>query len=1130
MKKYLLLLLIIFQNAAYAQKLYLKSFSYLDKEKFDTSEKNLLGGFSAIEYNPIQKKWSLLSDKTDTDTISYIFDADIESGTINKTSLHGRPFFKQRGVESFRYSNETAFFAAEKDDVSFIGLISTNKESKILYSTPLSGKLLTTNRGIEGLTFMPGKKELWYALESGASVDCDKENFTNFYKVTYAKPLPGKNDFVKSEKYTYAIDRCQCLEIGQKFGPDNGSGVSEILAYDQDRLLVMERCYNEKNRKCGSQVKIFLAKIDKSKKMIVKTDTLFDFNNKEDYNASSQGHLEPDNLEGMAWGPGEGLKRLLYVISDDNFKDCQKTQLFVLSQEKVKEDVVATGVKTAAGESKTTTVELAGTDTKIVCDDLIETVKPAQGNDDKKNSVAVVEKPAKNKNCICKLLECICRKPKKHYKTPVIEFDENGEIVSKMPAFIEEGEMLSISIDDTIPVAEATRIGKAFEKTNKILSDPKQTLDPITRMLGFESKNHVECIVKQQFDNYYKPFVTNSVIYSATLNGKPFPINQKNYKDSVKIENAEKYQDKQTLLVTKQDADNKFVKAVFAKAEPSYEGWGDYKNTFEKLYADYAALAVKIDKLLMERELLDNKGRLCSCNMFDSEITAIKRSLCAELDHILLTQVELCVIANEVVKNNKCWMSSWLWLTDGKARLNPFGITSASEFNNQLNKRLAKYEELLKLYQDLSRQDRMEDLTSLTTFFAEPISNLSGEIADLKALQSKSEERDAKYQQWLKKTAATENILSKTLLYSTGSETINWMNNYNSQDDYIKMNPKNSFPERVFEDDNVHGLVHNLTAKQKVSAKENVKETKLRTELDLGLEDAANALDLALTSLKRESFKSIVPVSMSIGPELTESSDTVKLLKPCTDLESKIEDFRAKRVLIDWLNDQTEPPIEDLKAAYGSFDVTATEAAFHSQETLVGESRSAEGTNIITYDIFEEGKEKAVANDKYQTYETIRWWPFVSINYVYGSRSTAIFDKTTGAFKAYTDIDNFEVFAGAKWYLASSNVTRTHKRTKFISETVGREFNAARGNGLLSKTFIFLGLGIRHDFLRNYGAGIGFDLVPGFSIHGGTNLYFRKKYELVNGIVKKEFDIPNANWFVGISVDANIVTRFISIF
>ncbi|KAA0990875.1 esterase-like activity of phytase family protein [Dyadobacter sp. UC 10] len=56
---------------------------------------------------------------------------------------------------------------------------------------------------------------------------------------------------------------------------------------------------------------------------------LFDFNDPTYMPAVKTGWL-PDNLEGMTWGSKENGNRTLYLISDDNFRANQRTQLIVL--------------------------------------------------------------------------------------------------------------------------------------------------------------------------------------------------------------------------------------------------------------------------------------------------------------------------------------------------------------------------------------------------------------------------------------------------------------------------------------------------------------------------------------------------------------------------------------------------------------------------------------------------------------------------------------------------------------------------------------------------------------------------------------------------------------------------------
>ncbi|WP_310586942.1 esterase-like activity of phytase family protein [Dyadobacter aurulentus] len=63
--------------------------------------------------------------------------------------------------------------------------------------------------------------------------------------------------------------------------------------------------------------------------IIEKTKMLFDFNDPTYMPAVKTGWL-PDNLEGMTWGSKENGNRTLYLISDDNFRANQRTQLIVL--------------------------------------------------------------------------------------------------------------------------------------------------------------------------------------------------------------------------------------------------------------------------------------------------------------------------------------------------------------------------------------------------------------------------------------------------------------------------------------------------------------------------------------------------------------------------------------------------------------------------------------------------------------------------------------------------------------------------------------------------------------------------------------------------------------------------------
>jgi hypothetical protein len=1059
MKRLLLLLLfVILALPGIAQKpLYFKTISYLDYSRIEGNKK-IIGGFSAIEYNPGNKVWTIVSDRDADKKYSYIFHPDLTGDSL-RNDWTSSTKLNQANVESYRVNKG-----------SFIGEIIKDSIIVKLHPSKQVAQSATKNRGIESLTFMPGSNDLWYAYESGNTVDCQKHPFTRFYKVIF-DTTKQEYDFEHEKPYEYAINRCDCLDKGQAFDGDYGNGVSEILAYDENHFLILERCFNEKN----SVVRIILGEISEKNKKIIPKDTLFDFKD-------APSDVKPGNLEGMTWGPkeaGDSL-RTIYLISDDNNKEKQKTRLIVLSEK------MPDGNSSISVLSHEDSLKLAD------CDKLLQNIPKSNIS---YNSDTLTKK---------------------------IYFAPDGSIISAIPSVLKTNDSIQIKINvhkiDTL----RSELNKRFISSIKFLREQKSE-SPILKLIKFTNATAADSI-KCQREQFYDPYIYNNVPFALTLNAKPVQLflatKDTLWSANVKITKAVDDRKRQNLVLTKVNLENKFLKEVFDKTKNNYNSWAKDKEYFDTLYAEYRSYSIEIDRLLLKDSLLTKAAKSCNCSKHDEGSENIKKNLCILLKKISLSQTQLCAMATQIAENNRCWMRSWLWYTGGKPKLNPFGKVSVSEFNSQVNKRLAIAEAQLQMYNEFSKHNQVDSITYVEKFLKPHITQLAANIASLKALKDNGNVSIGETEKWLTNTTKTGQILNKVLLYSTNNSTIHWMNHYNAKDEFIKMNKKDALPERVYEKDVVHGVVHNLLAKQKISSKETVTKTELRTEFDIALEPFAEATAKAVAAFETSNKKRLEMVM-----PVEDSAATV--IANCRSEEAL---YKSSKTLIEWLSEQTEPPLAEMEEAYETFDIVDAGAVYHSQEALISESRSALGTNIITYDIFEEGKDKPVVKDKYQTYENVRFWPFISVNYVFGSRASTIFDNTTNTFKAYTEMDNFEVFAGAKWYLGPSNVTRTPKRSKFIEETVGKSYQNVRGNGFRGKTFLFLGLGIRHKFLKNYGIGAGRDIVPGLSLNAGVNMYFDKKYELVNGIVRKDFDIARFRAFIGLAIDVNVVTRFISLF
>lgn len=1039
-----------------AQKpLYLKNASYLEYLNIPKSEKPFVGGLSAIEYNPEDGSWSVVSDRDNTGKNSYIFHPDLEDGNLNGKNWKKSVVADLVDVESYRFNPKlkTYFFAAESEKRSYVGQVTGRVAKSIGVVDSTNAKV--DNRGIESLTFMPESGDLWYALESGRSTSCSQDRFTTFYQI----PYDDKKYTAKPDSFKYEIDRCSCL-TGDEFDGSNGNGVSEILYYDSDHLLILERCYNKKSG--DSQALLVLGRIDVDRKLIVREDTLFDFKNVPN-------GIKPGNLEGMTWGPREKDFKTLYVISDDNLKEIQQTRLFVLSE---KEDAE---------------------------------IYPRFGE-----AVPMI--------------------------SPQIVFAENGSIISEMPNVI-NNDSISVKVGFPKNDFKLLALNKRFDTSIENLLNTPDSL--ILRMIGFPCTSGAINKIKEIRRDSYEYYLKSNKPYEIKLNNKPFPLTWSAHDFSwvgvSRIEHVAKNRERQTLELSRINLESAYMKSRFEKTKGDYKSWRRYRQEFDNLYTTYSAYARQIDQLRLKKHLLKLAGESCECSKYTIDEQDIDNKLCRLLSDIKLSQTQLCAISGKVIKENAPWMTSWLWYSNGKPQLNPFGKVSIVEFNSDLNKRLAIAEAQLKMYEEFSKHNRTNKEFEVIEKYLKPrITALAADISTMKVLKGGDSSRVSSEDAWLESLAETSKVVNKVSVYTTNEGTIHWMNHYNAKDEYQKMNSQEPLPERVYEKDVVHGIVHNLTSKQKISSKETVTKAPLRTEFDISVEP----LGQTLKSVWYLTTEKISPLKAKQNEVQGFAFDSIKSLPVRTKIQMKVfrdctEDLKSydlSKPLIEWLAEQTEPPIAEMEAAYEAFDEAESVPVYRSQETLISESRSAEGTNVISYEIFEEGKDKPLVKDKYQTYNTVRFWPFVGANYVFGSRASAIFDPTTNTFKTYTEMDNIEVFAGAKWYWGPSNVTRTRERSRFIRKNVGQAFQWDRGNHWRGKTFLFFGLGVRHKFLKNYGLGGGYDFFPGFSAQIGANIYFDKKYQLVNGVVRKDFDVMRLRPFIGLSIDANVVTQFISLF
>ena len=278
------------------------------------------GGISGIEY--FNNAMYLVSDRAFNNKIdqnSYVFRMD----TVGKISAAFK-FFGVDNAESIRFDNLTQkmYYTFERDDSTGVGFINENNLQNNLAAFSMTNDSMTAdNRGIESLCF-DQNRNLWFAFESSS------KKTLPFFSYPYNAATKGY-DSNQKKRFEYPFDTHSCLNANQALNGSIGNGVTEILPLENNKLLVMERCFNG----FFINMKLFEVEIPEYGN-VLKKEQVFEFSINNDFLEENKA-LRPDNMEGMTWGKDENGQRILYVISDDNFNPKrQKTLLLKLKEVK----------------------------------------------------------------------------------------------------------------------------------------------------------------------------------------------------------------------------------------------------------------------------------------------------------------------------------------------------------------------------------------------------------------------------------------------------------------------------------------------------------------------------------------------------------------------------------------------------------------------------------------------------------------------------------------------------------------------------------------------------------------------------------------------------------------------------
>lgn len=239
-------------------------------------------------------------------------------------------FWTSEGLEDSRIGPVQPFIRQMDLQGDFIAEISIPEQFR--YSGGREKKGLRPNAAFESLCLIPDTQELLAATEAPLIQDGLRANyFQNGAPVRIVRINWETNQQIA--QYAYVPDKTPVPPI-----PESGAsynGVTEILAIDSVRILVLERSYSV-GHTTGSGNSIRVYEVDLSDASTIDGNSslaetpFIPLQKKLVLDFSQTGMKKVDNIEGMCWGKElkNGNKSIVFV-SDDNFSDRQIFQVVV---------------------------------------------------------------------------------------------------------------------------------------------------------------------------------------------------------------------------------------------------------------------------------------------------------------------------------------------------------------------------------------------------------------------------------------------------------------------------------------------------------------------------------------------------------------------------------------------------------------------------------------------------------------------------------------------------------------------------------------------------------------------------------------------------------------------------------
>jgi hypothetical protein len=320
-----------------------------------------VGGLSAVAYDAAHDHYYILSDDRSQRAPARVYtalidlaDGELEEGdvtfqeVITLTDAAGAPYVTDSiDPEGLALAADGRLFLSSEGDGAllppFVG--SYTRAGRASGELPLPDYYLPSadgtmgvrsNQVFESVTLSPDQRTLTTAVENalvqdGPAADLDQSSPSRFlsYEVATGAPI---------HEWVYGVDAVPVAPEPESGVRDNG--IADLLALDnRGTFLVLERSYIEG---VGNDIRLYEANVEGADDVLGRPSLGVEGEMPEAgstvakrlvANLSELG-IDPDNVEGMAFGPrlADGRQSLI-LVSDNNFNPAQTTQVIGLGLE-----------------------------------------------------------------------------------------------------------------------------------------------------------------------------------------------------------------------------------------------------------------------------------------------------------------------------------------------------------------------------------------------------------------------------------------------------------------------------------------------------------------------------------------------------------------------------------------------------------------------------------------------------------------------------------------------------------------------------------------------------------------------------------------------------------------------------